>query len=197
MEIAVEEGNGRVPVLFGTSHFTTSPVIELSKYAEDVGADRVIVTPPLFGPIRSTRSLIKHYRAIVSAVEIPIVIQDAEEDTHMCSTFIGKLFKDENIRYVKVEGIESSTKIQEILELTEMIIFGGTAGKQLLEELILGAKGDMPGCAIPELTAEPYKEFIKGNDEKAKVILTSIVHIWNSLRCILYRLVNWRKKRLG
>jgi len=174
IKIAVDETNGEVPVLFGASHFSTSPAIELGKYAEDIGADGLIVTPPLFDTVRASLTLEKHYEALANAVEIPIIIQDAEESTHvhMCSTFIAKLFKDKRIRYVKIEGRHSLTKIQEILELTErkMIIFGGMAGKQLLEEFSLGAKGNIPGCAIPELTVKPYEEYKKGNVEKAKEV---------------------------
>jgi 4-hydroxy-tetrahydrodipicolinate synthase len=174
IDISVDEANGKVPVLFGASHFTTFPVIELGKYAEDVGADGLIVSPPLFDPTKVTLYLQKHYISIANAVNIPIMIQDIDDQTnmpvHMCSTFIAKLQKNEKIKYAKIEGPLSLTKMQEIMELTDrkMILFSGMAGMNLIEELRLGVKGCIPGSALPELAIEQYKEYKKGNVGKAE-----------------------------
>ncbi|MCW4026505.1 MAG: dihydrodipicolinate synthase family protein, partial [Candidatus Bathyarchaeota archaeon] len=53
IEVAVDEANGRVPVYAGTGDVTTRSVIELSRYARDVGADAVSVVTPFF--IRPTQ----------------------------------------------------------------------------------------------------------------------------------------------
>ncbi len=45
---AVEAVRGRVPVLAGTGAIATRDAIELSRYAEDVGADALSILTPFF-----------------------------------------------------------------------------------------------------------------------------------------------------
>src|SRR5687767_6956037 len=64
---------GRVPVHVCTSALSTQRVIELSKHAEDVGAEKVIVNPQSYLPLGESE-ILKHYEAIARAVRIPLHI---------------------------------------------------------------------------------------------------------------------------
>jgi 4-hydroxy-tetrahydrodipicolinate synthase len=64
---------GRVRVMAGTGDNNTQQSVELSRLAQDAGADSLlVVTPPYNKP--STAGLIGHYRAIAQAVKIPVCL---------------------------------------------------------------------------------------------------------------------------
>ena len=69
----VDQVNGRVPVIAGTADCSTRVVIELSKYAEDVGADGVLIVPPYYYK-PNEREIYEHYRLIAEKIDIPIML---------------------------------------------------------------------------------------------------------------------------
>ena len=73
IKISVEEADGKVPVYSGASHSGTKMVIELSKYAEDVGADGVQVAPPYY----FMGDVVSHYLKISEAIEIGIIVYNS------------------------------------------------------------------------------------------------------------------------
>ena len=48
MQICVEEVNGAVPVICGTGRASTHETIELSRFAQEIGADGVQVILPYY-----------------------------------------------------------------------------------------------------------------------------------------------------
>lgn len=173
LDVVIDETNGKVPVVAGASHSGTEPAVMHSKYAEDAGADAVIVMPPYFNRAESASSLYAHFEEISTAVDIPIMIQDAEDDIqiHMCSTLISKLADEfDNIKYVKTEGVNSIMKISEVRMLTadKIGLFGGDGGRKMIQEFNMGAIGFIPGAAMSELCVDIFQNLEKANDEKAK-----------------------------
>ena len=75
IKIAVDEANGKVPVYAGASHSGTKVAIELSKYAEDVGADGVQIIPPYY----FMADIVKHYSEISNAINIGIIVYNNPE----------------------------------------------------------------------------------------------------------------------
>jgi 2-keto-3-deoxy-L-arabinonate dehydratase len=173
IDIVIDEANGKVPVVAGTSHSGTLPSVMLSKYAEDAGADAVIVMPPYFNRAESALCLYNHYRAIANAVSIPIMLQDAEDDIqiHLCATLVSQLALEfSNIEYVKIEGRLTIPKIREIRELTSsrMRIFGGDGGVRMLQEFQEGTEGCIPGTAMSELCVDIFDNLERGRIETAR-----------------------------
>ena len=62
IKCAVDTVKGRIPVIAGTGSNETSYAIELSKYAEEVGADAVLVVTPYYNKC-TQKGLIAHYKA--------------------------------------------------------------------------------------------------------------------------------------
>ena len=80
VEIAIDEANGRIPVIAGTGASGTDLAIEKTKHAKDAGADAaIIVTPYYHKP--ANRGLYEHYRKIAEAVDIPIVLYNIPQAT--------------------------------------------------------------------------------------------------------------------
>lgn len=174
-ETVIDETNGKIPVLAGTSHSGTEPTIELSRYAKDAGADGIIVMPPFFGRVESSLYLYEHYSRIARAVDLPLMIQDAEDYTGVVfsSVAISKLAKEySNIFMVKVEGARTLEKIGEIRELNgnKLVILGGMAAKLLIEELELGSQGNIPDGCLPELLVDVYRRYRRGDVSGARRI---------------------------
>jgi len=176
-EIVVDEANGKAPVLVGTSHSGTKPCIELSKHAQDIGADGVIVTPASHSAFVTEASLAlsRDFEEISRNVDIPIMIQDRETLTgvHMCpSDLVSIMSRCSNIQSLKIEGTGHLQKIGEIKRLAKgtPVIFGGMAGRYFLEELDLGVAGTIPGVGVPEATVQPYREFTKGHRDPAREV---------------------------
>jgi 4-hydroxy-tetrahydrodipicolinate synthase len=73
VEITVEETRGRVPVLAGAGGYNTVEVIERALEFKSIGADGILSVTPYYNK-PSQEGLYQHYRAIASAVALPIVL---------------------------------------------------------------------------------------------------------------------------
>lgn len=72
IEVAVSAAAGRVPVLAGTGYFSSQATIELTRFAQERGADGALVVLPYFQ--RPNRlEVLTHYRRVASATSLPIV----------------------------------------------------------------------------------------------------------------------------
>lgn len=76
-EIVVEEvvkaAAGRVPVIAGAGSNNTMEAIRLSRHAQDVGADGILVVTPYYNK-PTQRGMIAHFTAVHDACDLPIII---------------------------------------------------------------------------------------------------------------------------
>jgi 4-hydroxy-tetrahydrodipicolinate synthase len=73
IEITLEEAKGKVPVLAGCGGYNTAEVIELGKELRVMGADGLLSVTPYYNK-PTQEGLYQHYKAIASAVPLPIVV---------------------------------------------------------------------------------------------------------------------------
>ena len=70
IKVAVEHAAGRVPVIAGVGGNSTREAIELSRHAQEVGADAGLSVVPYYN--RPTQEgMYQHFRAIAEAVDLP------------------------------------------------------------------------------------------------------------------------------
>jgi 4-hydroxy-tetrahydrodipicolinate synthase len=102
VEIAIEESNGRVPVLAGAGGYNTHEVIELARELESMGADGILSVTPYYNK-PTQEGLYQHYRAIAAAIHIPIVVYSVQGRTgvNVEPATLGRLARIENIIGVK------------------------------------------------------------------------------------------------
>ncbi len=80
MKFAIEKANKRVPIILGTGSNCTRVAVELTKYAESIGADGVLVVTPYYN--KTTQDgLIAHYKAISEATILPIILYNVPSRT--------------------------------------------------------------------------------------------------------------------
>jgi 4-hydroxy-tetrahydrodipicolinate synthase len=78
--IALEEARGKVPVLAGASGYNTSEVIELARELERMGVDGILSVTPYYNK-PTQEGLYQHYKAIASAIRLPIVVYSVQGRT--------------------------------------------------------------------------------------------------------------------
>ena len=102
IEIAVQECNGKIPVIAGTGSNSTSEAIELSKYAEKAGSDVLLVVTPYYNK-PTQEGLYQHYKKINDNVGIPIIIYNIPSRSviDMSIETMTKLYELKNIAGVK------------------------------------------------------------------------------------------------
>lgn len=113
-KFTVEKIAGRIPVIAGTGSNDTHHSIELSKYAESVGCDGLLLVSPYYNKT-TQKGLIAHYTAIADAVNIPIVLYNVPGRTglNINPDTVRTLAKHKNIVAVK----EASGNISQIVEI--------------------------------------------------------------------------------
>jgi 4-hydroxy-tetrahydrodipicolinate synthase len=94
---------GRVPVIYGSGHYSTKISIELSQEAERCGADAIIVILPYFQK-PSKPAVIEHYRRIRKSVDLPLMLYNNPHNS-ACVDFspseIAKLADEDVFHMVK------------------------------------------------------------------------------------------------
>ncbi len=73
IKVAVEQAQGRVPIMAGTGANSTAEAIELSRFAQDAGADCTLSVVPYYNKPSQT-GIYAHFEAIAQATHIPMVL---------------------------------------------------------------------------------------------------------------------------
>lgn len=173
VEVAIDEVNGKVPVLAGTGSNNTSEALRFTRAAKDAGADGVLVISPYYNkPNRS--GLVKHYTAIAD-LDIPVVLYNVPGRTgqNITPDIVAELAQHPNIVGVK-EASGDISQISTIIELTRDQDFSVISGDDnlTLPILSLGGKGVISVAAniFPCPLIEIYELVKKGDYEAARNI---------------------------
>lgn len=170
IKYTIEKVNKRIPVIAGTGSNDTRHSIELSKYAESVGADGLLAVTPYYNKT-TQKGLIAHYTAIADSVNIPIIIYNVPGRTglNILPKTLEELSKHPNIRGVK----EASGNIAQVAEIARLCkddfyIYSGN-DDMVVPLLSLGGVGVISVVAniIPKDTHNMVVSYLEGDLEKA------------------------------
>ena len=102
VEWCVDQADGRVPVIAGSGSNSTAEAIELSRHAEEAGADAVLIVTPYYNK-PTQEGLYQHYKAINDAIGIPIIIYNipGRSIVDMSVETMARLYELKNIAGVK------------------------------------------------------------------------------------------------
>jgi 4-hydroxy-tetrahydrodipicolinate synthase len=73
IEVAVEQSDGRVPVIAGTGSNSTQEAIGYTRHAKDAGADAALIVVPYYNK-PTQEGIYAHFRSIADAIDIPILV---------------------------------------------------------------------------------------------------------------------------
>jgi len=171
-EAAIKAAKGRVPVLIGTGCENTLDGVRLSKRAEALGADGVMIIPPFYST-PTEDELFAHYRRIGEAIGIPIMIYNnpATANVDMRPETVKRLSAIDNVRYIKESTLEV-TRVRDIIDLCgdRMTVFAGILG---YESFWLGAQGWVAVCSnlLPAESAKLFELVADAKDQPAALAL--------------------------
>ncbi len=118
IRVAVEAAAGRVPVVAGTGSNNTAHAVMMSKEAEKVGADALLLVAPYYNKA-TQKGLIAHFTAIAESTGLPAILYNVPSRTGSnilpeTAAFLGKNVK--NVAAVK----EASGNISQVAKLIEL-----------------------------------------------------------------------------
>lgn len=169
-KIAVEEVDGKIPVIAGTGSNDTAHAIHLSKKAEEIGIDGLLLVTPYYN--KSTQEgLVRHFTAIADEVNIPCILYNVPGRTgvNILPSTVAKLAEHKNISAVK----EASGNISQIVEVARLIpdgfyLYSGN-DDHIVPLLSVGGHGVISVVAniIPRETHDMVMAFLNGDIKKA------------------------------
>ena len=184
MKFAVDRVAKRVPVILGTGSNRTKNAIELTKYAELIGADGALVVTPFYN--KTTQDgLIKHYEAIASSTTLPIIVYSVPSRTgvNVTPNTCLELSKIPNIVGIK----EASGNLSQVAEIAALCgdnlhIYSGN-DDQVLPTLSLGGKGVISVISniAPKKFTTMVHDFFNGDIEKATKVQLESIELINAL----------------
>lgn len=196
-EIVVQAAAGRVPVLIGTAAEWTDEAVALSREAQDIGADGVMIIPPYYcSP--TPDEIYAHYRAIAAAISLPIMIYNNPftSNVDLSAQLVARLSEIDNVSYIK-ESSGSVPRTAEIIRLCgdRMTVF---SGYHPWESYRVGAAGYVSVFSniAPALSAELYTRTVVDQDfAGSRAIADRIAPLLDALAGDLY--VSATKAALG
>lgn len=174
VDATVDTVDGRVPVIVGASDLTTANTIRRARYAQQAGADAVMVLPISYWKL-GEREIFQHYASISAAVDLPIMVYNnpATSGIDMQPELLVRMFNDiDNVRMVK-ESTGDLTRMLRIKELSGGTLpFYNGSNPLVLDALLAGASG---WCtAAPNLRPQPcldlYDAVRRGDRARAQEI---------------------------
>jgi 4-hydroxy-tetrahydrodipicolinate synthase len=173
VEWCIDQADGRVPVIAGSGSNSTAEAIELSRHAEEAGADAVLIVTPYYNK-PTQEGLYRHYKAVAEAVDMPLVLYNIPGRTgvNMLPTTVARLAVMKNIVGIK----EGSGSVQQASEIAQ------TCGDRLtvlsgddpltLPMMAVGAKGVITVTAnvMPKEMAQLVASFQAGRIDEARRI---------------------------
>lgn len=171
IKYAVEVTKKRVPIIAGTGGNNTAVSIQMSKYAEEVGVDGLLLVTPYYNKCTQD-GLVAHYKAIAESVNLPIIIYSVKSRTgvNILPDTCKKISNIPNIVAIK-EASGDLSQIAEIAHLCkdELYIYSGN-DDQTVPILSLGALGVISVLSniAPKETSEMVNDFLEGRVEKAR-----------------------------
>ena len=168
--------NSRIPVIVGTEHSGTQAAVARSIEAEKLGASALMLYPPTFVK-PDEANVFSYFKAVGSAVKIPVIIQDAPAWTGvpLPVSLLSRIIKEQpNVNHIKLESPPIGDKAKLLKPLGFQII-SGYGAIHLMEELTSGIDGFMPGCSLPGVFVDINQLFQTGDVKKARSLYETIL----------------------
>ena len=186
MALAVKVSNGRVPIIAGTGSNNPARAVEMSRFAEEVGVDAILVVTPFYNKA-SQSGLVEYYKMVAKSVNLPVIMYNVPSRTgvNIEPKTCLELSKVDNIVAVK----EASGDISQVAEIAHLCgdnlaIYSGN-DDQTLPILSLGGIGVISvwGNLAPKDVHEMVYSFLDGDIEKARKIQLNALELIKYLFC--------------
>ena len=184
IKFTVDVINKRIPVIAGTGSNNTDSAISMSKYAESVGVDGLLVITPYYNKT-TQKGLVKHFSAINDEVNTPIILYNVPGRTgvNISPNTLVELSKLSNVVGIK----EASGNISQVIQMKALCrdsidIYSGN-DDQIVSIMALGGKGVISVLAniIPSKVHEIADKCLNNNFKEALDIQLDTLSLANTL----------------
>lgn len=184
IKFTVDLINKRIPVIAGTGSNNTVSAISMSKYAESVGVDGLLVITPYYNKT-TQNGLIKHFKAINDEVKTPIILYNVPSRTgvNIAPKTLANLSELSNVVAIK----EASGNISQIIQMKALCrdtidIYSGN-DDQIVSIMSLGGIGVISVLAniIPSKVHEMAMKCLDNNYKEALDIQLDTLSLANTL----------------
>ena len=173
VQFAVENVEGKIPVILNIAEGATREAIKQAELAETWGCQGLMLLPPMRYK-SDHRETVAYFKAIARSTELPVMIYNNPVDykTEVTLDMFAELVECKNIQAVK-----ESTR--DVTNVTRMLTrFGGRykilcgVDTLAMEEMLMGAHGWVSGlvCAFPAETMAVYNLVKEGRIKEATYI---------------------------
>lgn len=186
--LSCELGLRHGPVVVSVGAESTTVAVGFAHHAEEVGATAVMAIPPT-SVSATDEELFGYYRALLDAVDIPVIIQDA-------SGYVGQpmsigmqadlldAYPDRVL--FKPEAVPIGPRLTELREATQgrARVFEGSGGISLVDSYKRGIAGTMPGAEVCWAIVALWNALVEGDDARIDAIngpLSSLISLQTSL----------------
>ncbi|MBO5104046.1 MAG: 4-hydroxy-tetrahydrodipicolinate synthase [Ruminococcus sp.] len=181
---AVERTAKRVPVIAGTGSNDTKYAVELSKEAEALGADALLLVTPYYNKT-TQKGLIMHFTTIADAVNIPIVLYNIPGRTGMAIEIstVKELAKHKNIVAIKEASGNISYCAKLIAECGDVIDVYSGNDDMVVPLMSLGGKGviSVASHVIPKQMHDMVQYCLDNNFAEATKLQLEYLDLINAL----------------
>jgi 4-hydroxy-tetrahydrodipicolinate synthase len=184
IRIAVEQADGRVPVMAGCGANSTAEAIELAKFARAVGANCQLQVVPYYNK-PTQEGLYLHFKAIAEAVSLPMVLYNVPGRS------VADMGHDTVLRLAQVAGIVGIKEATGNIERAQWLIreapkgfaiYSGDDGTAVAL-MLCGGQGNVSVTAnlAPRLMHELCAAAIAGDRAKAMEIQFKLLPVHKNL----------------
>jgi 4-hydroxy-tetrahydrodipicolinate synthase len=184
IKYAVKKTAGCIPIIAGSGSNSTEHAVELSKEAQDMGADGLLIVTPYYNKT-SQRGLVEHYFYIADRVNIPIIVYNVPSRTGcniLPDTYL-ELSKHPHIHAVKEASGDISSVAKTISLCGENLHVYSGNDDQIIPMMSLGAKGVISVFAniCPEQCRDMTHSYLEGNVKKSADFQIKYLDLINAL----------------
>lgn len=184
IKFTVDVINKRIPVIAGTGTNNTAASISMSRWAESIGVDGLLVITPYYNKT-TQKGILEHFKAINDSVNTPIVVYNVPSRTglNIAPKTLLKLCDLKNIVAIK----EASGNISQIAEMKALCrdridIYSGN-DDQIIPILSLGGIGVISVVAnlYPKETHDICELYMNGKQDEALKLQLDMLPVINAI----------------
>ncbi|MBG9589150.1 4-hydroxy-tetrahydrodipicolinate synthase [Cytobacillus firmus] len=181
---AVKASDKRVPVIAGTGSNNTYESIELTKKAEQIGVDAIMIVAPYYNK-PNQEGLYRHFKAIAESTSLPVMVYNipGRSSVNILPETIIRLSEISNIAAVK-EASGDLNAMAKIIANTDddFMLYSGDDGLTL-PCMAIGGTGivSVASHVIGNEMQEMIAAYLNGENEKAAKIHQKILPIMEGL----------------
>ena len=184
IKFTVDVINHRIPVIAGTGSNNTMASLEMSKWAESVGVDGLLVITPYYNKT-SQKGLFNHFKVINDGVKAPVIVYNVPSRTgvNVSPSMAKQLSELSNVVAIK----EASGDISQIAKIKALCgdnldIYSGN-DDQIIPILSLGGIGVISVLAnvIPKEVHDMCDLYLSGKVKEALKLQMETLDLTNNL----------------